>query len=512
MSGREKGKGKRGNPTRWPRRALYTLLPFTFALLAGCSKPSVAVTPTPPSDPLAALAVNITSTIKSPGVARGVWGVSVYSLDQRESLFTLNDTTLLVPASTAKLIALATAVQAVGWDYRYETFVRATGPIADGVVQGDLVVVGSGDPSIGGRGGDSLAAFVNVMRTAGITRIEGRVIGDDDAVDEPRPQLAWAWDDLGYTTGALFGALNYGENRMDLIVAPGAGAGERAEVTQPYQWGRPIRIRARTGAAGSPQLLWPEQRPGEPFLTVDGSIPIGASPARMSISVGNPTLWFANALRHALIEAGIEVRGDAYDIDDIALEPMTSELGDGILYIHRSPTLAALAQPMLKDSINLYAEAALRLNTPGGTFPTNDAALAGVRTTLAGWDIATDGWQVVDGSGLSRRDAVAPGTLIAVLRRMWDPTGASPWMNSLPIAGVDGTLAGRMAGTAAAGNVRAKTGTMSNIRALAGYVRTKDGEPLAFAIIVNNFEGAGAAAVEAIDRIAAMLANFSRVP
>lgn len=480
--------------------------------VAGCTRAPATTLPTRPADSLQRLASDITTITKNPGVARGVWGVAVYSLDRREPLFTLNDTTLLVPASTAKLIALATAVQAVGWDYRYETLVRATGPIVDGVVQGDLVVVGSGDPSLGGRGGDSLAAFVSVMRTAGITRIEGRVIGDDDGLEEPRPQLAWAWDDLGYTSGALFGALNYGENRMDLIVAPGAGAGERAEVAQPYRWGRPMRIRAVTGAAGSPQLLWPEQRPGEPFLTIDGSIPIGASPARMSVSVGNPTLWFANALRHALIEAGIEVRGDAYDVDDIALEPMKPELGDGVLYIHRSPTLAVLAQPMLKDSINLYAEAALRLNTPGGTFPTNDAALAGVRTTLAGWDVSTDGWQVVDGSGLSRRDAVAPDTLIAVLRRMWDPTGVSPWMNSLPIAGVDGTLAGRMAGTAAAGNVRAKTGTMSNIRALAGYVRTKDGEPLAFAIIVNNFEGAGAAAIDAIDRIAVMLANFTRVP
>ena len=511
MTRREKGKGQRANPAHWPRRILFTLLPFTFSLTA-CAKAPAAITPTSLSDPLAQLATNVTSTIKSPGVARGVWGVSVYSLDRRETLFALNDTTLLVPASTAKLIAVATAAQAVGWDYRYETLLRTTGPIADGIIQGDLVVVGSGDPSIGGRGGSTLAGFVDVMRTSGIRRIEGRVIGDDDAVEEPRPQLAWAWDDLGYTTGALFGALNYGENRMDVIVAAGHAVGAPPTLTQPYSWNRAMLNRAITGAAGSTQLLWPEQRPGEPFLTIAGSIPVGAEPARVSVAVGNPTLWFANALRHALIQAGIEVRGEAQDIDDVVLEPLQPERGDGILYIHRSPTLAALAQPMLKDSINLYAEAALRLNTPGGTFATNDAALTGVRATLAGWDVATDGWQVVDGSGLSRRDAVAPDTLIAVLRRMWDPTGASPWMNSLPIAGMDGTLAGRMTGTAAAGNVRAKTGTMSNIRALAGYVRTKDGEPLAFAIIVNNFEGPGAAAVDAIDRVAVMLANFSRAP
>ena len=238
---------------------------------------------------------------------------------------------------------------------------------------------------------------------------------------------------------------------------------------------------------------------------------MGATPARLSVSVGNPTLWFAHALRQALIDAGIDVRGQAQDIDDVALEPLAPERGDGVVYIHRSPTLAALAQPMIKDSINLYGEAALRLSARGGAFPNNDAALEGLRATLAEWEVAADSWQVVDGSGLSRRNAVAPAMLLAVLRRMYDPTGASPWMTSLPVAGQDGTLAGRMKGTPAAGNVRAKTGTMSNIRALAGYVRTRDGEMLAFAILVNNFEGSGAVAVQAIDRIAAALANFSRV-
>jgi D-alanyl-D-alanine carboxypeptidase/D-alanyl-D-alanine-endopeptidase (penicillin-binding protein 4) len=117
---------------------------------------------------------------------------------------------------------------------------------------------------------------------------------------------------------------------------------------------------------------------------------------------------------------------------------------------------------------------------------------------------------VVDGSGLSRRDAVAPGTLVTVLERMFDPAGATPWMKGLPIAARDGTLDNRFKGTAAEANLTAKTGTMSNIRSLAGYVRTRDGEPLAFAIMVNNFEGTGAQAQAAIDAIAVRLAEFKR--
>ena len=147
----------------------------------------------------------------------------------------------------------------------YTTTLRATGPITDGVLRGDLLVVGSGDPSIGGRAGDDLSAWVEALKAAGIRRIEGRVIGDDDLVDEPRPQLAWAWDDLGYTTGALFGALNLAENRSTVTIAPGPSSGTPAVVTVDQRLAfRVVTNRVATGPAGSPQLLWPEQRPATP--------------------------------------------------------------------------------------------------------------------------------------------------------------------------------------------------------------------------------------------------------
>lgn len=488
------------------KSALFALCLLTLDVL-GCARTPAAVTPSRPLDPLQQLRDDITATTRAPGVRRAAWGIVIHSLDRGERLFELNPGTLLVPASTAKLVALAGAIDAVGWDFRYETRVRGTGPIVDGVLQGDLIVVGEGDPSISGRGGTDLTPFVEAVQHAGVRRIDGWVIGDDDAVDEPRPQLAWAWDDLGYATGALYGALNFGENRMEVVVSSASAEGERATVVQPYAWPRPLRILATTGAPRSMQLLWPEQRPGEPFLTIAGSIPVDAPPARLVVSVGNPTLWFARALRQGLIEKGIEVAGDAYDVDDVALRP---ERGATILYTYRSATLAEIAQPMLKDSINLYGEAVLRLNAPRGVFPTNDAALEGLRARLAAWGIPDDGWQIIDGSGLSRRNAVAPDVLVAVLRRMYDASGTSPWMTGLPVAGRDGTLAARMRGTAAEDNVRAKTGTMTNVRTLAGYARTRDGETLAFAIMADGFEGPGSAAVDAIDRIAARLASFSR--
>ena len=280
-------------------------------------------------------------------------------------------------------------------------------------------------------------------------------------------------------------------------------------MTDPTAATRSLFARVATGARGSTQLIWPEQRPGEPLLTIAGSIPLGAPAARLNVAAGNPTLWFASVLRNQLVASGIEVGGEAVDIDDLTPPP---DRGTAItLHTHLSRPLAEIVQPLLKDSINLYGEAVLRLNAPRTVFPTNDAALEGLRQRLALWGVPPDGQQLVDGSGLSRRDVIAAETLTTVLRRMHDPSLASPWMTALPVAGVDGSLQARMRGTSAEGNVRAKTGTMSNVRSLAGYVTTRDGERVAFAIIVNNFEGTGAQANQALDSVAIRLATFTRV-
>jgi D-alanyl-D-alanine carboxypeptidase/D-alanyl-D-alanine-endopeptidase (penicillin-binding protein 4) len=444
---------------------------------------------------------------RAPGVERGTWGIAVHSLDRNERLFELNAHALLVPGSLAKIVAAATAADAVGWDFRYETALLAAGTIAGGVLRGDLIVAGSGDPSIGGRGGDDITAWNGAVRTAGIRRIDGRVVGDDDAIDEPRPQLAWTWDDLGYPTGALFGALNFNENRSTVTVTPGAAGGPAAlTVPSPFDY-RDIVNRVVTGPPGSAPLLWPEQRPGESALTIAGSIPAGARPAVLGVAVGNPTRYFAHARLRRLAAAGIPVSGGAVDVDDAVPPPQRGQVR--VIHIHRSRPLSELVQPMLKDSINLYAEAALRLNVPPGVFPDNDAALAAVKQRLESWGVAPAAQQLVDGSGLSRRDVITADALLVVLRRL-HATGSSPAIAALPIAGVDGSLASRMRATAAEGNVRAKTGTMSNIRSLAGYVTSVDGERLAFVVMVNNFEGTGAAAVQAIDAITVKLAGFRR--
>ena len=504
----------KGSPRRRRNRAslLFAFCILHLALPACAKRPPTALPSAraaPRVDPLQQLRRDLLEATSNPGVQRGVWGVAVDSLDRQQRLFELNSRALLVPASAAKLASVAAAAEAVGWNYRYVTTLRATGPVIDGVLRGDLLAIGSGDPSIGGPGGDDLSTWVEGLRAAGIRRIDGRVIGDDDAIEEPRPQLAWAWDDLGYTAGAVFGALNVAENRTTITIAPGMTAGEPTTISvDPRAAYRTLTNRSVTGPPGSPQLMWPEQRPGEPTLTIAGSIPAGASPVSIAIAVGNPTLWFANVLRSRLLRDGIEVTGEAVDIDDV--RPTPDRGSSTLVFTHTSNTLADIARPLLKDSINLYAEALLRLNAAPGAFPTNDAALDGLRTRLETWGVPRESQQLVDGSGLSRRSTISSDALVTILQRMYDPTYASAFMTGLPIAGVDGSLATRMKGTPAEAKVLAKTGTMSNIRSLAGYATTRDGEHLAFVAMVNNFEGTGAQANDALDRIAVQLASFSR--
>ena len=484
----------------------FCLLPFAFL---SCTKASPATPSATARTAIAQLQRDITQATQGPGVQRGLWGIAVHSLDRNERLFELQARALLVPASVAKIAAVATAAEAVGWDYQFETTIRATGPVTDGVLAGDLLVVGSGDPTIGGRAGEDLSTWAAALKAAGIRRIEGRIIGDDDAIEEPRPQLAWAWDDLGYPTGAIVGALNYAENRMTVTVTPGAAPAAPASLTvDPSAGTRPLANRALTGAPGTAQLLWPEPRPGEPYLTIAGSIPAGAAPARLTVAAGNPTIWFANALRSRLQTQGIEGLGDAGDVDDVMPPPDRARAP--VVFTHRSRPLRDIVQPLMKESINLYAEAVMRLNAPRGQPPTNDAALEGFSKRLEAWGVPLMSQQLIDGSGLSRRDTVSAEAVLAILQHMHDPSGTSAFVAALPVAGVDGTLSGRMRNTPAAGNVRAKTGTMSNIRSMAGYARTRDGETLAFVAMVNNFEGSGAAANQALDTIAVSLASFSR--
>ena len=455
---------------------------------------------------------DIDALIDAPALARSYWGVLVKSLRSGETLYERNARRLLMPASNMKIVTLAAAAERLGWNYTYETALFAAGTTADGTLHGDLVVVGSGDPSLTAGGGDALfAEWADALKRAGIRTVTGRVIGDDNAFEDNGLGFGWSWDDLPDDYAAAVSALQFNENTVDVAIAPGPSPGDSAGVSvAPAGSGLTIVNSVTTSASGGPIAIRTHRLPGSMRLALTGTIAAGASPAALAVSVDNPTLFFATALRTALIARGIDVRGAAVDIDDISNVPPRA---GPPLATHRSPPLSTLARRLMKDSQNLYAETFLKtLSARAGAVPaTEEGGRRDAAAALQPWGVAPDSLIQRDGSGLSRYDYVTADALVTILAHIaGDERLRGPFAASLPIAGRDGSLANRMKGTRAEGNARAKTGSMSNVRGLSGYVTAASGEPLVFSILANNFDVPGPAITATEDAIVVRLAAFER--
>ncbi|MXZ72907.1 MAG: D-alanyl-D-alanine carboxypeptidase/D-alanyl-D-alanine-endopeptidase [Acidobacteria bacterium] len=443
-----------------------------------------------------------------------------------ETLYARNQHLLLTPASTMKVVTVAAAAERLGWNHRFETTLAATGEIRDGTLEGDLVVRGTGDPTINAPGTeDLLARWAGELRARGIVRIAGRIIGDDDAFDGGRRGeetaglgAGWAWDDLALAFSAPAGALQQHENVVELAVSPADSPGSPAR----------IEIRAPRVAPGSASgvtlinqtVTRPEggntnirlsRRPDGGALLVTGEIPLGAPAAVRTGAVSDPTLFFVQGLRTALQRAGVDVEGEAIDIDqfDPAVKQTLRQRLRPLIR-HESEPLSTIAVQLMKRSQNLYAESLLQHLgvVTGGTGDTGPAAAGAV---LDEWGIGGSRAIIADGSGLSRYNALSAAGLLDVLARLWrDPRHREPFVDTLPVAGRDGTLRNRMVGSAADGAVRAKTGSMTRVRALAGYVVAQGREPIAFAILANNYTVPSAEITRAIDAAVVAIAAHAQ--
>ena len=444
----------------------------------------------------------IDATLATPALDHATWGVVVRSLASGDTLYSLNARRLLMPASNLKIVTLAAAAERLGWNFSFETRLVAAGTIDSGVLNGDLIVVGSGDPSLDDWDGDAsrlFARWARTIRASGISTIGGRIIGDDNLIDDNWLGAGWQWDDLDRSFASGIAALQFNENTVKVTVSPGAADAEPARVTLAQESsGLTLRNLVKTSAPAVAAAIETRRLAGSPLLELRGTVPLGGAPTSMNAAVYNPTLYFVSALRAALIANGIEVRGQAVDIDDVA-SPPSSDAG-ALLLSHYSPALPSLAMTMMKLSQNLFAETLLYATGP------NEA-----RLVLEGWGIPPEDILIADGSGLSRYNVVSPEALVTILTRVAaDERLRQPFVASLPIAGRDGSLENRMNGTAAEGNARAKTGSFSNARALSGYVRTADGEPVVFSIIANNYGVPSSLVEQAADAVVVHLAQFRR--
>lgn len=497
------------------RRAL-AVPAIVLALAAGCARqPRPVTTPAAPKPGVAALRADLAAIFHPPAFANAIVGVEVRSLRSGDVLYTQNAGTLLMPASNMKVITAAVGAERLGWAHTFETRLVSSAPIDAGVLQGDLVIVGAGDPSLGGRPGDAAVVFdawAAQLRARGVTRIAGRIIGDDNLMDDNGLGRGWAWDDLGAGYATPSGAASFAENVVTLSFAPGAEPGSPVAITaRPAGHGLTIVNTVTTGPAGSETTLDARRLPGSSALAVRGRVALGRTDVTRVVSVDNPTVFTAGVVKAAFVERGIGVDGDAVDIDD--LQPPPANSGAATLASWTSPPMAEILKVLLKVSQNFYAEAVLAAVGATGKdgARTIEAGRAVVRETLTAWGVPDTQYIQADGSGLSRYNYIAPAALVRVLTRMYeDPRHRAPFAEALPVAGVDGTLETRMAKTPAQGNARAKTGSIANARALSGYVTSAEGEPIVFSMIANNFSVPAAEANAVIDRAVARLAAFRR--
>lgn len=490
---------------------------LALAALAACAPkaprlPTLAEALANPS-PHEQLRRDLRAIFSDRSVDQGLWSVTVHSLRHGETLYSFNGFRLQVPASNMKVLTSAVAAERLGWDYRYTTRIYATGPIdpATGAVNGDLVVVADGDPTINPRHPERWGIFDEWGRqlaAQGIRSVNGYLIGNDNAFEEPGWGLGWAWDDLALGYGAPVSALQYNENQVELLIGPGLTPGARAVISMsPPGSGFTIDHQVTTLAAGQPAAIAIERVPGSDLLTVRGGIAADSPALTRYAAVENPTLSYLNAMRAAFGRHGVNVERTPLDIDAVRVKPDMSKAA--LLVEDRSPTLESIIDVTLKWSRNIYAETLLRSLSPAGAPATAAGGLAVLQETLRSWGIQPGYYIARDGSGLSRYDYLTADALSWVLTQMWlDPRHDERFRNALPVFGVTGNVAQRLKGSPAAGRVWAKTGSMSQVRSLSGYVVTAEGEPLVFAFLVTGFRTAVPDIDAAMDRALLRLTAF----
>ena len=439
----------------------------------------------------------------------------------------------LVPASNVKLLTTGLALHMLGEDFRFETQLACSGAIEEGVLKGDLYILGGGDPTTGARTdcadplNTTFGRWAQLLADAGIHRIEGRVLGDPRFFAETTPQnLGWTFDDLGTNYGAGPLGLNFFENAQNFYVTPGSSVGAAPTVRPRYPetpWMR-FSVSATTGAARSSNTLYYVNTGFGPFGEVAGSFPIDRRGYTLECSnlFGAYTCayYFCNYLK----ERGVPVQGGYGDVTSRGLvrtNLVYSELNERaadreqlrVLGSARSAALSEIVHDTNCESDNFYAETLLRmisLKSGRGTGP--DDCTDAAEEAFGSLGLRTDGTcQQFDGSGLSRKNYVSPEFFVRFLKRMTALPVWDAYFASLPVPGVKGTLETRFpdAEQEFKDRLHMKTGSMNGVRSLSGYILAADGDPahtIVFSLLVNNCTAPSRQITDAIDAIIEALA------
>ena len=408
----------------------------------------------------------------------------------------------LIPASNLKLLTTATALAVLGADYRFETQIAYDGYVdAQGVLNGNIYIIGSGDPTLGSPEMEGVASWTQVLeqfrlavQQAGIRQVTGRVIADDLAFSSAANGSHWQWLDMGNYYGCGAFGINVHDNLYYLRFRQQSRLGATPPVArvEPPVPGLQFANEVTSAARGSGDNAYIYGAPYTYQRYLRGTIPVGSGLFTIKGAIPDPPLFAAQQLQMALEAVGIVCQRPPASLRHLEEEPQERSM----LYVHRSPTLAAIAERTNMRSVNLYAEALLR--AIGLAQKGEGSAAAGLDATYAYWQdrgVPTAGVQLYGGSGMAPRNVLPPAFMTRLLSVMYQNEGLRPaFWESLPVAGRSGSLKNSLRGTAAEGRLRAKSGSLEQVRAYSGYVSRRDGQVLAFSIMLNNYEGNGAGA------------------
>lgn len=439
---------------------------------------------------------------KDPALQYGQLGVAVIDVQSGKVVATYDAEKSLIPASIQKVFTTASAVGLLGADYQFKTELQYGGQLgSDGILHGNIYIKGYGDPTLGSDQLDAaadLSAVMSKMRIAvqqkGIRRIEGRIVGDPTWFGTEVNGRGWPWVDLGnyYAAGAW--GLNIHENLYYLRFRQRSRLGDTPSiaVVEPEISGLQFLNELKSAGAntGDNAYIYGASRTYD--RVVRGTIPVGSGLFSIKGSIPDPPLFAAQRLQDQLQSVGIIAGQPAANAWDLSPQDAQDQ-NRQVLYTHLSPALATIVERANMKSVNLYCEVLIRaIGQERGKEGTPDGGIEAAEAFWKDRGLPADGCFFQDGSGLARTNAVTSLFFARLLTKIArDERIYGTIYESLPVAGQSGGMRYALRGTGAAGKVRAKTGTLSRVRSLAGYITARSGKQLAFCIITNNFTGSG---------------------
>ncbi|WP_228713602.1 D-alanyl-D-alanine carboxypeptidase/D-alanyl-D-alanine endopeptidase [Arundinibacter roseus] len=422
----------------------------------------------------------------------GTLSFSLTSCQTDRPLLILNQKQSLPSASILKLVSTATVLSVFGGDYTYKTFLEYDGQKSGDTLKGNLYIRGTGDPSLGSDRFKDFASYQQLLSRwstalaqTGIKHVQGQVIADASFFDEQSLADTWIWADLGNYYGAGVQGLNFNENKYTMLFRTGSDVGQPSEVlrTEPALPFLHWTNRVTSGPTGSGDRVYMYASPLSKEVLLTGTVPRNSAAFSVRGAIPNPSFAVAYLLTQELTQKGITISGEPSTIQN---NPQNSPRT--VLDTHTSPTLRELCQQTNWWSINLYADSFLKLI--GRKLTDEPDFSSSVQAVIDYWQqrgVSMNGFFIKDGSGLSPTGSLTTQNLTGILNAATRDKTFPDFYSSIAILGETGTVRNMGKGTRAAGNVRAKSGSIEGTRAYAGYVVTKEGERLSFAIIAHKY-------------------------